>query len=47
MAESPPNIDGLSPELKSYVVQVLEENAQLKKENVALAARGERAAQGA
>jgi|SRR5215468_171517 len=36
MAESPPNIDGLSPELKSYVVQVLEENAQLKKENVAL-----------
>jgi Transposase IS66 family len=36
MAESPPNIDGLSPELKSFVVQVLEENAQLKAENVAL-----------
>ena len=36
MAESPPNIDGLSPELKSYVVQVLEENARLKAENRAL-----------
>jgi cell division septum initiation protein DivIVA len=36
MAESPHNIDGLSPELKSFVVQVLEENTQLKAENVAL-----------
>ena len=36
MAEAPPNVDGLNPELKSYVVQVLEENARLKAENIAL-----------
>jgi hypothetical protein len=36
MAESPPNIDGLAPEVKSYVVQLLEENAQLKAEMAAL-----------
>jgi hypothetical protein len=36
MAESLPNIDGLSPELKSFVVQVLEENARLKAECIAL-----------
>jgi hypothetical protein len=34
MAESPPNIDGLSPEPNSYVVQVLKENARLKAENM-------------
>jgi len=36
MAESLPNIDGLAPELKSFVVQVLEENARLKAEMAAL-----------
>jgi hypothetical protein len=36
MAESLPDIDGLAPKLKSYVVQVLEENARLKAENVEL-----------
>jgi len=36
MAESPPDLDGLAPELKSYVVQLLEENAQLKVEMAAL-----------
>src|SRR5271154_5755494 len=35
MVESPPNIDGLAPELKSFVVQVLEENARLKAEMAA------------
>src|SRR5262245_37245135 len=36
MAESPPDLDGLAPKLKSYVVQLLEENAQLKAEMAAL-----------
>src|SRR3984893_10890455 len=36
MAESPPDIDGLAPELKSFVVQLLEENAQLKADMAAL-----------
>ena len=36
MAESPPDIDGLAPEVKSFVVQLLEENAQLKAEMAAL-----------
>jgi hypothetical protein len=36
MAESPPDLDGLPRELKSYVVQLLEENARLKAEMAAL-----------
>jgi hypothetical protein len=36
MAESPPDLDGLPPELKSFVVQLLEENARLKAEMAAL-----------
>jgi hypothetical protein len=36
MAESTPNLDGLAPEVKSYVVHLLEENAQLKAEMAAL-----------
>jgi Transposase IS66 family len=36
MAESAPDLAGLPPELKSYVVQLLEENARLKAEMAAL-----------
>jgi hypothetical protein len=36
MAESPPDLDGLPPELKSYVVQLLQENARFKAEMAAL-----------